>query len=310
MASDRVLIFGAAGHIGLPLARWIRYKSPVTRLRLVSRSADQRQRLQVEFPDAEVVAADYLDPASMAAALEGISAAFIVTPDFLDEQRAMEILCAEARSKKTLRQIVRILGNLPYTKLSDIPEKWRSVGGTLTQHHVARAVLDGSGLPVTYLNMPAYLMDDLIRWSGPIREHSLFLMPFDRRHSWVDPAEVGEAAANIIISRDDRHIGQYYDVECGHEVLRFGDVANMLSDVLRRQIDYDDSPETWRSLAGPRYKVLFGDHGEEYFLAFYHFEQTHEFSVRNSNVLETLLARQPTSLRSWMRCNADAVLPR
>src|SRR3546814_3501636 len=83
--------------------------------------------------------------------------------------------------------------------------------------------------------MPAYLMDDLIRWSGPIRERSLFLMPFDRRHSWVDPAEVGEAAANIIISRDDRHIGQYYDVECGHEVLRFGDVANMLSDVLRSE---------------------------------------------------------------------------
>src|SRR3546814_1035277 len=150
------LIFGATGHIGLPLARWIRYKSPETRLRLVSRNADQRQRLQVEFPDAEVVAADYLDPASMAAALEGISAAFVVTPDFLDEQRAMEILCAEAKSRKTLRQIVRILGNLPYTKLSDIPEKWRSVGGTLTQHHVARAVLDGSGLPVTYLNMPAY----------------------------------------------------------------------------------------------------------------------------------------------------------
>src|SRR3546814_18178774 len=82
----------------------------------------------------------------------------------------MEILCAEAKSRKTLRQIVRILGNLPYTKLSDIPEKWRSVGGTLTQHHVARAVLDGSGLPVTYLNMHAYLLDDLIRWSGPTRE--------------------------------------------------------------------------------------------------------------------------------------------
>src|SRR3546814_10736683 len=102
VANDRVLIFGAAGHIGLPLARWIRYKSPETRLRLVSRNADQRQRLQVEFPDAEVVAADYLDPASMAAALEGISAAFVVTPDFLDEQRAMEILCAEAKSRKTL----------------------------------------------------------------------------------------------------------------------------------------------------------------------------------------------------------------
>src|SRR3546814_571180 len=134
--------------------------------------------------------------------------------------------------------------------------------------------------------------------------------PRSTRTDTLFPSTTLFRSANIIISRDDRHIGQYYDFECGHEVLRFGDVANMLSDVLRRQIDYDDSPETWRSLAGPRYKVLFGDHGEEYFLAFYHFEQTHEFSVRNSNVLETLLARPPTSLRSWMRCNADAVLPR
>src|SRR3546814_19623927 len=78
---------------------------------------------------------DYLDPASIAAALEGISAAFVVTPDFLDEQRAMEILCAAAKSRKTLRQIVRILGNLPYTNLSDIPAKWRTVGVTLTQPH-------------------------------------------------------------------------------------------------------------------------------------------------------------------------------
>jgi uncharacterized protein YbjT (DUF2867 family) len=309
VGNDQVLIFGAAGHLGLPLARWIRYKSPETKLRLVSRNADQRHRLQADFPDAEVVAADYLDPGSMAAALEGISAAFIVTPDFLDEQKAMEILCAEAKSKKSLKQIVRILGNLPYTTLSEIPEKWRSVGGTLTQHHVARAVLDDSGLPVTYLNMPAYLMDDLVRWSGPIREQSLLVMPYDRRHSWVDPTDIGEAAANIIMSRDDRHIGQYYDAECGYEVFRFGDVANILSDVFRRHINYDDSPETWRSLNGPRYKALYGDHAEEYFLAFYHFEQTHEFSVRNSNVLETLLAREPTSLRSWIKCNANAVLP-
>src|SRR3546814_6710046 len=60
---------------------------------------------------------DYLDPASMAAALEGISAAFVVTPDFLDEQRAMEILCAEAKSRKTLRQILRILRSAELTSV-------------------------------------------------------------------------------------------------------------------------------------------------------------------------------------------------
>src|SRR3546814_19420351 len=86
------------------------------------------------------------------------------------------MLFAYAKSRRTLRRILRMLVNLPYPKLCVIPGKWRSVGGTLTQHHVARAVLDGSGLPVTYLNMPAYLMDDLIRWSGPIRERSLFLI--------------------------------------------------------------------------------------------------------------------------------------
>src|SRR3546814_4491296 len=138
--------------------------------------------------------------------------------------------------------------------------------------------------------MPAYLMDDLSRWSGPIRERSLFLMPFDRRHSWVDPAEVGEAAANIIISRDDRHIGQYYDVECGHEVLRFGDVANMFSDVFRGKFIYVNSPETWRSLADPHYKVLFVVHDKDSFLAFNHFDRPKGFWKGNTNVFETFPA--------------------
>ncbi|MGV0598884.1 NAD(P)H-binding protein, partial [Mycolicibacterium pulveris] len=235
MTSDRVLIFGAAGHLGLPVARWISYHDPDTRLRLATRNSKNQTNLAQEFPNAEIISADYLDVDDMKAALDGVSAVFVVTPDFLDEKQAMENLVASARAAGDIRVIVRIQGVLPNVKPSDVPHDMRDVGGPATQHFVARSILNDSGLPVVHLNMVAYLTDDLLRWGNPIREHDLLSMPYNRRAAWVDPADVGEAAARIILSRDDRHIGHQYDVDNGHDVLEFDEVARMLSDVLQRQ---------------------------------------------------------------------------
>src|SRR5687767_12119616 len=107
MTSDRVLIFGAAGHLGLPVARWISYHDPDTRLRLATRNSKNQTNLAQEFPNAEIISADYLDVDDMKAALDGVSAVFVVTPDFLDEKQAMENLVASARAAGDIRVIVR-----------------------------------------------------------------------------------------------------------------------------------------------------------------------------------------------------------
>jgi uncharacterized protein YbjT (DUF2867 family) len=308
MTSDRVLVFGAAGHLGLPVARWISYHDPAVQLRLATRNNKSRMSLAQEFPDAEIIAADYLDADAMKAALDGVSAVFVVTPDFLDEKQAMENLVAGARAAGDMRVIVRIQGVLPNVKPSDVPRDMRDLGGPATQHFVARSILNDSGLPVVHLNMVAYLTDDLLRWGNPIREYDLLSMPYNRRAAWVDPADVGEAAARIILSHDDRHIGHQYDVDNGHDVLEFDEVARMLSDVLQRRIGYDDSVETWRKLMGARYNQLWRG-GEEYFLKFYEFEQHREFAARTSGTLGWLLQRPPLTLRGWMQINAANLAP-
>ncbi|MBR8394839.1 NAD(P)H-binding protein [Burkholderia cenocepacia] len=244
MTANRVLIFGAAGHLGLPVARWINYRSPQTLLRLATRSDTSKRSLAQQFPKAELISANYLDASSMAEALADVTAVFVVTPDFLDEERAMTNLVNGARQSKNLRTIVRIVGNLPNVTPANLTPELRDFGGgTATQHLLARQILDASGLPVTYLNMSAYLMDDLLRWGGPIREQAALLMPYERRVAWADPAEVGEAAARIILSEDSRYAGQYFNVESGQDIFTFKQVAEILSDVLHYPIAYDDSAD-------------------------------------------------------------------
>lgn len=86
---ERIAVFGANGHIGRSLAALVSAKSPSTGLKLVIRNEDHRPALAGAFPQAEICLANYYDLASLEAAMSGVQGAFIVTPDFLDEQRAM-----------------------------------------------------------------------------------------------------------------------------------------------------------------------------------------------------------------------------
>src|SRR3546814_1534958 len=70
MSAGKVLIFGASGHIGGPVARFMRYKGWRERLRLATSSAAKLDQLRVSFPDCETVVADYLNLDSLNDALK------------------------------------------------------------------------------------------------------------------------------------------------------------------------------------------------------------------------------------------------
>src|SRR3546814_7852020 len=86
MSAGKVLIFGASGHIGGPVARFMRYKGWRERLRLATSSAAKLDQLRVSFPDCETVVADYLNLDSLNDALKGVRTVFVITPDFIDER--------------------------------------------------------------------------------------------------------------------------------------------------------------------------------------------------------------------------------
>jgi uncharacterized protein YbjT (DUF2867 family) len=304
----KILIFGASGHIGAPLVRFLCYKGWSEKLRLATSRPDKLDGLRAMFPQCEAVAADYLSRDSLAAAFKGIKRVFIITPDFIDERAAMTNVIEIAGTVK-LDHVIRILGDPPNMSLKKVPDVVKAFGrGTAIQHLHAKEVLDQSDLPITYLNIASYLMDDFIRWSGPIKAHGTLTMPFDRRTTWIDPGDLGEAAARILMSDDERHVGQLYHLNNGSDLLLFSEISVMISEVLQKNIAYNEDIAYWMEMMGRRYSSLFGEGADEYFREYYRFEQKFQWAFHRSDILARILGRTPKSLRAWLEQNGQYLL--
>jgi hypothetical protein len=84
-----ILIFGASGHIGRPLTEFLHKEAPQIRLRLVSSQPVRIDELRRDFPQAEVVCADYFDGPSLESAVWAMEGVFVNTPPGTDERSAM-----------------------------------------------------------------------------------------------------------------------------------------------------------------------------------------------------------------------------
>jgi uncharacterized protein YbjT (DUF2867 family) len=300
-----IAIFGAASHIGGPLARFVQYRAPDIRLRLISRSSQHAESLRHGFPRAEIAVADYLDPGSLDGALTEAQAVFVITPHFLDEERAMGNLVTSLRKVARPRQIIRIVGFQPDSRLSAVPKPLRDFGsGVATQHFVARDVLDASGLPVTYLNMGASLMDNFLR-NTTLRTERVLVWP-GRMIPYLDPREVGEAAARLFLSGDPGHLGRVFTINNGHDLLRASEVATIMSDVLQEPIRHDGSKQSFMAKNDARMEQRFGRKGgAEYLWNYLEHEGHVELGWSLNDCLERMLGRKPTTLRAWLQEHRD-----
>ncbi|MDB5582375.1 MAG: hypothetical protein JWR80_7551 [Bradyrhizobium sp.] len=309
----RIAVFGASGHLGGPLARYVRASASDVTLRLLSSSEAKGAALRADFPDAEVMVANYLDPASMMEALAGVEGVFLVTPNFLDEDRAMPIFITAARAGG-VTHIVRLLGDAPGMTLDRMPAAIRDFNppGPATQHLVAHSILEASGLPVTFINCASYMMDNFMGASARgLRASRTLMIPVDRLNSFIDPRDVGETAACLLLGEGSHHIGRIYDLDNGQDLMRFSQVAELMGDVFGEPIGYDGSHETFLRENGDHYrKVMNNPRAPDYMLAVWEFEREIEALWRLSNVVETIIGRKPMSLRAWLIEHRDTLLPR
>jgi uncharacterized protein YbjT (DUF2867 family) len=307
-AVSSVLVFGANNYIGRPLAAFIAARDSAVKLRLAIRSEAHRAGLAAAFPAAEIVIADYYDLASLEAALSGVNGVFVNTPNFCDEERAMTNLVYAARRNQGLVHIVRLLGDPAGMTMERVPDTLKKFGGgAAVQHLRARAVLEASGLPVTYVNITAYFMQNLAGrlMNAPLRESHTLIVPRNRRMAWIDTRDIGACGAALLLSDDQRHIDQTYHLDNGHDVLWFDELAALMSEVWGVPIRYDGSDEAFVDVAAtlvPRANFA------AYFLAYSQFEQDNETLWRKSDIVEYLTGRRATTLRDWLRENRSSVL--
>lgn len=291
-----VLIFGAAEHIGGPLATFLAREAPSIRLRLQTRSEQKARTLRQQHPGAEVVIADYADPASLTRAVDGMEGVFVITPAALDERAAMGHLVAALQQAGCLVHLVRIMGLHPDENPRQIPAALRERGtGIEVQHLVARQILDDSGLPVTHLNCGATFMDNLLRLGQgeSVRRERKLIWP-EHLITWIDPRDVAEVAGRILLSDNHRHIGQFHTMNNGHDLMRYQEVAELMAEAWGEPIAFDGSREGFfaeYAALGPLCDLLWD---------YFQYEQDNEVVWARNDFVERTLGRKPTTLREWL----------
>lgn len=308
----RILIFGAAGHIGGPATEYIKAHSPATLLRLATHSKEKAEALAAANPGAEVIVADYFDSSSLASAFDGVDRVLMIIPDWSDDQTATTNLVDAAEAAGSIRQIVRIVGDPPNVHsdkdVSEVLRNWG--GGTAIQHQQARRILEDSELPVTFVNIAAYFMDDfLTMFAPPLFMHRMLTLPFDHRMAFIDTTDIGEVCGALLTSTDARHVGKTYNLDNGHDVMMFSEVAELLGDVLGEKIAFDDTPEKFLELNGDIIRQWVGrDDAAEYYIEYFRWERDQSTMWRKTDVVEYFLGRPATTLRSWFEKNKQLLV--
>ncbi|TAL02333.1 MAG: hypothetical protein EPO08_07285 [Rhodospirillaceae bacterium] len=294
-------IFGASGHIGGPMASWLRYHAPQVRLRLITSRKDGIAGLRARFPGCDVTVGDYRDPASLVRAVADMEGLFVITTSGTDEAEAMGNLVSAIRQAGCLVHMIRTVGELPGANLRRIPDGLTAFRlGIETQHPIARRIIDESDLPNTYFNIGASFMDNLLR-PGFFDPRQRKIVSVEHRVPYIDTREIGEAAARVLLDPDHRHLYQFHTLNNGQDYLFYRDVAQTMSDVLMTRIGFDDSEEGFAAAYGPL--VAQGILPELIldFLPMYHrYEEENQVGWSLNDFLERTLGRTPTTLRSWL----------
>lgn len=301
-----ILIFGAGDHIGGPLANYLTREAPSIRLRLATRKEETVALLRDRFPAAEVVRADFTHRDSLFAAVGGMEGIFFIAPGGLDEHTCTTNMVDAANASGTLIHMLRSMGLQPEANPHRIPAELRASGkGLETQNPIAKRILDASGLPVTYLNFGATFMDNFTRMGlgNSVRRERKLIWP-ERLVPWIDPRDIAEVAGRLFLSDNHRHIGQFHTLNNGHDLLRFQEVAAMLSETYGEPIQYDGSKEGFYAeyaFMGPFRDELWN---------FFQYEQDNEVVWARNDFVERTLGRKPVTLREWLVEHRDALMGR
>lgn len=300
-----VLIFGAKDHIGRVVAKHIEARAPQVKLRVATHHSANLQQLQEMFPKAEAVVANLLEPESLAAAVAGVDGIFQISPDVFNEDLLVENLSHAVRNAGTVKKIIRILGTPPGATLDMVPKEIAEFRHyPATQHMIARENYLAAGLPAIFLNVAGYYIDDFSRmFAPPILREKTIRIAYDKRLAWVDAGDVGEVAAEILLSNED-YVGRTLDLT-GVDLLTFSEVAQLFTEVLGDEVRYDGNEQNFRDEIEELFSQLWGEQAPDYFMKYFKWETEHQERFHLTSWVKDILGREPKSFRTWLNENRE-----
>ncbi|MGW1958384.1 NAD(P)H-binding protein [Streptomyces sp. NPDC001920] len=224
---DMILVTGATGTIGSEVVRQLAARGEKVR-------ALTRDPAKARVPSGvEVVRGDYLDPGSLAGAMSGVTAAFLLGAPG-PGSRPDQALVAAARAAGVHRLV----------KLSAIATGDPDVGPSGEWHVPGERAVRDSGAEWTILR-PSSFASNTLSWAQAIRQgEPVPNMTADGLSGVIDPRDVSEVAARVLV--DGGHAGRTYTLT-GPETISVPRQAADLASVLGRPVATRElSPEETR----------------------------------------------------------------
>ncbi|GAA1949167.1 hypothetical protein GCM10009798_05480 [Nocardioides panacihumi] len=254
----KTLILGATGNLGGLTAGHLHRSDPLT-LRLATSREAGLHRLERRFPGAEAVLCDWNEEASVVEAIKGVSRVLVVTPDIVtDESVVTPNIIRAARKAGTVELLVRLLGMPPGFTLEQADPAYVAARCGAGLHVVAKPLLDTSGLPVCYVNAPAWLMFNLPSFvATDVKANRRVAMPAstDCPRMWVSEGDVAEILAQVLSGDPADHVGQEHVLTSPtrHD---YSGLAGVFTEVLGEAVTYVDDDRPLREAMGGSFDQL------------------------------------------------------
>jgi len=223
-AANPILVTGATGNTGRPLVEaLVRLGAPV-------RAMVRDRASQAKLPDGvEVAVADFDDPASLAAALDGAGQVYLVTPSS-EQAEAQQKRFADLAAAAGVRHLV-VLSQLAAAE--DSPVRF------LRYHAAVERHVRDLGIGYTFLR-PNLFFQGLLALAKPIAAEGRFFAPIgDAPVSAVDVRDIADVAAAALTQAG--HEGATYTLT-GPAAVTHAEMATALGAALGREITFTDVP--------------------------------------------------------------------
>lgn len=216
-----ILITGASGNVGKEVLKQIAQTGAKVR------AAYQPSSRSAAPSGVEIATVDYNQPETLRIALEGVDRVFLVGPPTAQrpalEQKAIDVI-----AQSEVRQVVKL----------------SAMGGRDAifprQHAQSEDYILSTGVPYTFLR-PNGFMQNMVNYNAPTinTPNAFYGTEGDGQVSQIDIRDVAAVAVKALTEQG--HVGKIYTLT-GPEALTNAKVAQILSDILGREIRYINLP--------------------------------------------------------------------
>jgi uncharacterized protein YbjT (DUF2867 family) len=281
--ANRILVTGAAGNIGAEIVK-----------RLQARKADFAVMTHASGgapAGAGETQGDFLDPASLRRAFEGVDTLFLLFP-LVPEMPRMAANAVAAAKAAGVRHIVRSSG---------AGADAASPAAIAKVHGEIDALIRNSGIPFTLL-LPTSFMQNLVNFYGAaIRDGALYAPRGDGATAVIDVRDIADVAVEVL-AHPAAHAGQSYTLT-GPENLTDAQMVSAIARQIGRDVRYVDVPEAAAvdslTRMGSPPQVI------EWLMSLNHVIKQ-GWAAGVSPVVETITGRPPRNLADFVRENAAA----